>query len=225
MMMQLLGLQTSTKCTISWLSASLDDTLRRLFHLSSLITKSSTRDKFARAEVKCKLQMYETYDVQHVHEKVRHAGGRAGDALIKRLGKANTNRRHFIKYSRSHATELGHEIEGHRSSLDEASTHLTYDEVGGDSRSDGRSLGQSERTKRSEAPTKASTIGLIDPDAFDYGLDDAQSTTTVATSIVDGQAFSGLKVPDLTQYTIPGEHFICPICHTVQHFNGQMSWR
>lgn len=43
MMTQLLGLQRSNSCTASWLSASLDDTLRRLFHFSSLIAKSSTR--------------------------------------------------------------------------------------------------------------------------------------------------------------------------------------
>ena len=36
MMAQLLGLRTSKKCTTSWLAASLDDTLRRLFHLSSI---------------------------------------------------------------------------------------------------------------------------------------------------------------------------------------------
>jgi hypothetical protein len=53
MMMQLLGLQTLNSCTASWLSASLDDTLRRLFRLSSLIAKPSTRDKFAGAEVDC----------------------------------------------------------------------------------------------------------------------------------------------------------------------------
>lgn len=106
MMLQLLGLKTSKKCTTSWLAASLDDTLRRLFHLSSLITKSSTRDKFVRAEVKCRLEMYERYDVQHVREKVKLASGRADEGLMKRLGKANTSRRQFIAYSREHDAEL-----------------------------------------------------------------------------------------------------------------------
>jgi hypothetical protein len=40
-----------------------DDTLRRLFHLSSLITRSATRDRFVRAELKRKLQMCETHEM------------------------------------------------------------------------------------------------------------------------------------------------------------------
>lgn len=211
MMLQLLGLQTSKSCMNSWLSASLDDTLRRLFNLSALITKSSTRDKFARAEVKCRLPMYEAYDVHHVHEKVIHAGGRASTALVTRLGKANTSRRQFIAYCREHVAELSNSSPG-------------YNDLG-DKKSDGQSVLQSEGIEKSAAPTKASTLGYVDPNVFDYGLDDARSCTTVATSIADEKAFSGLKVPDLMQYTIPGEHFICPLCRTVQCFNGQQAWR
>jgi hypothetical protein len=74
MMLQMLGLQTSKNCTNSWLSASIDDSLRRLFHLSSLITKSTTRDKFARAESKCRLEMYESYDIQHIRTSVQETG-------------------------------------------------------------------------------------------------------------------------------------------------------
>lgn len=224
MMVQLLGLQTSKRCTTSYLAASIDDSLRRLFHLSSLITKSSTRDKFVRAEVKCRLGMYEDYDIQHVREKVKHASGRADEGLVTRLGKANTSRRQFIAYSHEHNAELshldpdddklsgqGHPKRGHNSTSDKSSI--------------GRSVFRSEKTKQSAVPTKASTVGLVDPNAFDYGLDDARSCTTVATSIVDGQAFSGLKVPDLAHYAKPGEHFICPLCQTVQRFNGQVAWR
>lgn len=221
-MLRLLGLQTSKSCKTSWLSASLDDTLRRLFHLSALITKSSVRDKFARAVLKCRLQMYEPYDIRHVHEKIMYAGGRAGTCLIERLGKANTSRRQFIAYSRNHASDLSYP---HQEDTTQPETGL---KTQGDA-SHGRSIGQSaipsERTKGSAAPTKATTIGHVDPDAFDYGLDDARSCTTVATSVVDGKAFTGLKVPDLLQYTKLGEHFVCPLCQTVQHFNGQTAWR
>lgn len=223
-MMQLLGLQTSKKCTTSWLAASLDDTLRRLFHLSSLITKSSTRDKFVRAEVKCRLEMYERYDVQHVREKIDRAGGRADEGLVTRLGKANTSRRQFIAYSREHNAELSR-----LDPDDDQPSDQGYAKRGLHGKSDkssvAKSILHSEITKQSAVPTKASTVGVMDPNAFDYGLDDARSCTTVATSIVDGQAFSGLKVPELALYTKPGEHFICPLCKTVQRFNGQTAWR
>jgi hypothetical protein len=209
MMMQLLGLQTSRSCATSWLSASLDDTLRRLFHLSALISKSATRDKFARAEVKCRLEMYEAYDIQHVREKVAYAGGRANAVLVKRLGKANTSRRQFIAYSRKHTAEIND------TAHIDASKKSPY----------GPSVGPSERTKVTDALTKASTLGPINPNEFDHGLDDARSCTTVATSIVDGRAFSGLKVPELAQYAKPGVHFICPLCRTCQRFNGQSAWR
>jgi hypothetical protein len=205
MMMKLLGLQTSKSCTTSWLAASLDDALRRLFHLSSMITKSSTRDKFVRAKVKCRLEMYEQFDIQHVREKVQYACGRANAGLVARLGKANTSRRQFIAYSREHNDEL--------SSIDRS-----------DNISVGQSVLRSEGTKQSAVPTKASTLGFVDPNAFDYGLDDAQSCTSIATSVMDGQAFSGLKVPALAHYAEAGKHFICPICQTVQRFNGQTAW-
>lgn len=224
MMMQLLGLQTSKSCTTSWVSASLDDTLRRLFHLSSLITKSATRDKFARAELKCRLQMYEAHDIRHALEKVTQAGGQADESLIKRLGKANTSRRQFIAYSHKHQAELSCvDKEGDMSpdkELTRGANKYPDDKI-----SFSQSVHQSEKTKQSAVPTKASTIGAVNPNAFDYGLDDARSCTTVATSIVDEQAFSGLKVPELTRYARLGEHFLCPLCQTLQRFNGQITWR
>jgi hypothetical protein len=223
-MMQLLGLQTSKSCTTSWLSASMDDTLRRLFHLSALISKSSTRDKFARAALRCRLEMYEAYDVQHCREKVAHAGGRADAVLVKRLGKANTSRRQFIAYSRKHTAELNHTAQGEYHLPDQGLVEPGHVDAS-DKAPYGKSVGPSERTKVTDAQTKASTLGPINPDEFDYGLDDARSCTTVATSIVDGKAFSGLKVPELTQYTKPGVHFICPLCRTYQRFNGQTAWR
>ena len=223
-MVQLLGLKTSKRCTTSYLAASIDDSLRRLFHLSSLITKSSTRDKFVRAEVKCRLGMYEDYDIQHVREKVKHASGRADEILVTRLGKANTSRRQFIAYSHEHNAELSHLDPDDDKSLGQGQTKRGRNSTSGKS-SIGKSVLHSEITKQSAVPTKASTVGLVDPNAFDYGLDDARSCTTVATSIVDGQAFSGLKVPELAHYAKPGEHFICPLCQTVQRFNGQVAWR
>jgi hypothetical protein len=224
MMMQLLGLQTSRSCATSWLSASLDDTLRRLFHLSALISKSATRDKFARAEVKCRLEMYEAYDIQHVREKVAYAGGRANAVLVKRLGKANTSRRQFIAYSRKHTAELNDTAQREDHLPDQGL--MKHGHIDASKKSPyGPSVGPSERTKVTDALTKASTLGPINPNEFDHGLDDARSCTTVATSIVDGRAFSGLKVPELAQYAKPGVHFICPLCRTCQRFNGQSAWR
>jgi hypothetical protein len=223
-MMQLLGLQTSKSCTSSWFSASVDDTLRRLFHLSALISKSSTRDRFARAELKCRLAMYEVYDVRHVREKVAYAGGRADVTLINRLGRANTSRRQFITYSRKHAAELNHTAQWAACLPDQGIGQLEHNDAPRKNPYD-QSVTQSEKTKKSAAPTKASTLGPINPNEFDYGLDDARSCTTVATSVVDGKAFSGLKVPELTQYAEPGVHFICPLCQTYQRFNGQTAWR
>jgi hypothetical protein len=224
MMMQLLGLQTSKSCINSWLSASLNDTLRRLFHLSSLITKSSTRDRFVRAKEKCRLAMYERHDIQHVREKVKYAGGRADEALVTRLGKANTSRRQFITYSREHIAELSRVDQHHDTSLVPNCTEPERYGTGGKS-SVGPSVSRSETTKQSAVPTKASTVGMVDSKEFDYGLDDARSCSTIATSIVDGQALGGLKIPELVHYAKPGEHFICPLCQTVQRFNGQIAWR
>jgi hypothetical protein len=168
--------------------------------------------------------MYERFDVQHVREKVNHASGRANEGLVMRLGKANTSRRQFLAYSREHNAELSGIDLYDDQSWDEGHTKREPNDTS-EKRSIGQSVLRSEMTKQSAAPTKASTVGIVDPNAFDYGLDDARSCTTVATSIVDGKAFSGLKVPELAQYAKPGEHFICPLCQTIQRFNGQVAWR
>jgi hypothetical protein len=220
----LLGLQASKGCTSSWLLASVDDTLRRLFHLSALISKSSTRDRFARAELNCRLEIYEAHDVQHVREKVAYAGGRADVVLVKHLGKANTSRRQFITYSRKHAAELNQATQWGACLPDQGLVELENNDALRKIPHD-QSVTQSEKTRKSAAPTKASTLGPINPNEFDYGLDDARSCTTVATSIVDGKAFSGLKVPELVQYAKPGVHFECPLCRKTQLFNGQIAWR
>jgi len=168
--------------------------------------------------------MYEQYDVQHVREKIRHASGRADESLVTRLGKANTSRRQFIVYSREHNAELSKANRDDYPSSEQG--HTKRGHIGtSDKISVGQSVLRSEITKQSTAPTKASTVGFVNPDAFDYGLDDARSCTSVATSIVDGQTLGRLKVPELTQYAKPGEHFNCPLCQTVQRFNGQSAWR
>ncbi|KAM0715320.1 hypothetical protein Q7P37_008818 [Cladosporium fusiforme] len=224
LVMQLLGCETSKTCTASWLRASLDNAIGRLFRISSLIAKATTRDKFARAESKCSLRVFEPYDIDHIQEKVKAASGKASAWLINRMGKANTKRRQFLTYSQQHREELSKDSIWSNEEAEE-------EQCGSNGKSRcyeahlERSTGLSEGTKISLAPTKASTVGQFDPGAFDYGLDDARSYTTVATSIVDGQAFTAMKVPGLEKFASPGEHFVCPLCQTVQRFNGQASWK
>jgi hypothetical protein len=221
--------------------ASLEDTVRRLFLISSLIAKSTTRDKFARAEVTCReLQIYVSYDISHVQEKLKirnvHKEQKAGQEghrnaecqenqwLAERLGRVNTKRRQFIAYSRSHRAALNKEVNNNGA--------LPGKDIGyrpalpiSENGSAGKSACFTEDVKSSIAQTKASTLADMDANVFDYGCDDARSTTTVAVSIMDDQAFSGLKVPPLAYYTELGEFFICPLCQTSQRFNGQEAWR
>jgi hypothetical protein len=241
--MQLLGFETSSTCTASWLLASLEAIVRRLFTISSMIAKSTTRDKFARAEVNCRLQIYEFYDIAHVREKLKKTradnhkeaeeeeenglktGVQANLWLADRLGKANTKRRQFLAYSRSHREALSKTASNNTGFEKPDEDKESADIPVPDKDSAGKSACFSEGIKSSIARTKASTIADMDPNSFDYGCDDARSCTTVATSIMDDQAFSGLKVPLLSHYSEVGEHFICPMCQTSQRFNGQAAWR
>lgn len=222
--MQLLLCETSRTCTALWLRASLDNAVSRLFRISSLIAKATTRDKFARAEIKCNLAMYEPYDIGHINEKVKAASGKASAWLINRLGKANTKRRQFLAYSREHRKDLSNESAwksavAEKERYDPMIYKAPYQSLLE------QSTCRSEDTKVSLAPTKASTVGKVDPNTFDYGLDDSRSYTTVATSIADGHGVSPLKVPDLDTYTTLGEHFECPLCYTIQRFNSKAAWR
>lgn len=243
LIIQLLGFETSSSCTALLVMASLEAVVRRLFTISSMIAKSTTRDKFARAEVNCRLQSYESYDIAHVREKLKKGvspdneteeavrispgtGDQADLWLADRLGRANTKRRQFLAYSQSHREALNKKIassntRSERPDEGEQSADIQFP----DKASAGKSVCFSEGIKSSIARTKASTIADMDPNLFDYGNDDARSCTTVASSIIDAQAFSGLKVPLLSHYSEVGEHFICPLCQTSQRFNGQAAWR
>lgn len=203
LVLQLLGFKTSPSCKSTWMFVSVSEAIRRLFSISTLISKLTTRDRFARAEEKCKLQHYETFDVEHVREKLKQTPRLADRQWLgEKLGKANTKRRQYIAY-----------CEGHRA------------EIAGDTFELGDHVEPPGSAKASLVPTKASTIGPPGNIGFDHGFDDTRSMTTVATSLAGAGNWTYLTVPDLSSYAEQGEHFKCPLCQTMQRFSGQIGWK
>lgn len=200
-MMQMLVLQRSQDCTSAWLSASIDDNISRLFLHSSTIAKLTPTDGYARAELRCPLPMHEAYDIRHVLEKTSQAGGRADNRLIERMGRANTSRRQFIAYSRTH-----------RSSLESPIVI----------RADMDNLNDQHQAKQPSSPAH----GILEKADYDLNdMSDPVHTTTVATTLGDWGAFEGLRVPSLSYYASSDGLFVCPLCQCVEQFYTQSAWR
>jgi len=212
--------ETSEDCRDSWLLASISDTIARLLKLSALLSKSSARDRFAKAQTASSTKFDERYDVAHVIAKF---GGHGAELwLLSRLGKANAMRRQYLSYCRTHHEKLS--IPPVHPNAGEVDTNRNYCDQVAPSLPDTGWIARS--SKASAVQTKASTLGPVDLEAHDDGFDDTRSYTTLATSM-GNDACNGrrLKVPSLTDYCTAGEVFECPYCCTLGKFNGQLSWK
>ena len=196
MLRELQRFETSPQCTTATMLASITDSVRRLFKISALIAKATTRDRHTTAMAKVDCSMYRPYYAAHVRAKM--SGRNPPEWMVSRMTEATLKRRQFVQYTDGHYQRLKDEKE---------------------------ELAPAAVEKSVAAQTKASTVGEIDLNAADDGFDDLHSITTAATTVDGGDGFSGLKVPALAIYTVPGEHFLCPVCHTTKCFNGQLAWK
>lgn len=196
MLNELSRFETSARCTTASLLASVRDLIRRLFKISALIAKATTRDRHAVAETKVDCSIYRQYDAAHVRAKFTKAG--MPDWIIERMTNATLKRRQFVMYTDQHDQRLQDYHD--KMSISGLAQSLVAD-------------------------TKASTLGKLDLSAPEEAFDDLQSMATATTSANNGDTFTGISVPPIREYAELGEHFSCPVCHTTQRFNGQQAWK
>lgn len=188
--------ETSTQCTATAMLASIADQVRRLFKISALIAKATTRDRHALAEAKVDCSMFRPFDAAHVQAKF--SGRKVPPWMLERMTNATLKRRQYVLYTNQHHERI---------------------------RDHGQEPSAAALAKSVVARTKASTLGPVDLAAPDDDFDDLQSSVAGATTVDGGDGFSRLKVPDLALYTKASEHFSCPLCHTIRRFNGQLGWK
>jgi hypothetical protein len=192
------------------LYTSLENTIQRLFTISSLIAKSITQDIFAEAEARCNLQVYESHDISHVKEKFTKTRGQS-PWLADRLGRANTKRRQFIAYARLALST---------DALADAEETWIHKEPSAEG-----SLNHTETFPSHILQTEASKILDEESGLSGNDFEDDRSYSSVVTSIVNDQDSSDPAIPELLQYTKTGKPVMCPMCHTSQRITNETLWR
>jgi hypothetical protein len=82
----------------------ISDTVKALLRLSMAIKNPAPQDRYMAAKT-IDTTFYESFDIQHVRSLyLEHP---PSSTLIERLGRANTSRRQFLKYSQAHRERLG----------------------------------------------------------------------------------------------------------------------
>ena len=199
------------------------DAVSRLFKLSKLLGKYTTRDRHAKAEVARDAKLDDFYDIAHVKNKFEDAT--AEPWLLERLGRAITKRRQFIRYCHHHREKLADKLAHVPKRQENAADDQRADIVQSVHPSVPRTSAATAVSKPSMVLTTASTLGPVNVDAVDDGFDDAKSFSTMATSLHEDSDKYCLSVPRLGEFTTPGVPFECPYCLTIQTFNGQRGWK
>ena len=114
-----------------------------------------------------------------------------------RLGRAITKRRHFILYCSEHQSRLAHDADG-----------------GG------------EGTGMEVLSSKASTFHAPEKDSLLSMQDDEEDdTVSIMTASTVSDVSMARKLPSLTDLSLGGEPFECPICFSIQSFKSDKAWQ
>ncbi|KAH8749410.1 hypothetical protein F5882DRAFT_488661, partial [Hyaloscypha sp. PMI_1271] len=206
------GLASGPVSEIQEIFQSIPETITSLFKLSILIRNSSSRDRFAKAlAAASKAPFNDQFDIDHVGNKFPCLYSKDREWLRKRLGKAITQKRQYLRYCWEHHEKLS---KGQPSKVaDDAQTVIS-------------------KPTSTLAPTTASTVipaKLESAESLakldEQGEDDTRSQTSYATSIGDDDCDNRLSVVRLEEVAGTSQSFECPYCWTIQRISNQQAWR
>lgn len=160
------------------------------------------------------------FDICHVGQKFPLILER--EWLQKRLGKAITQRRQFLRYCKQHRDQLAADTE-------------TSGGVDQDNDNDARSKpgglftqqiqGSGNVAKSILALTTASTLLPARLEETEQLSEDALSQTSHGSPTGDDDNPEGLRVPPAPEEASGGRHFECPYCCGIQSVKGRRSWK
>jgi hypothetical protein len=205
---------------------SLKETIASLFTLAVVIRNTAPRDRFAKA-LSGPTAFDETFDTMHVghmYPKLNIDGTRW---LRDRLGKAITQRRQFIRYSREHRQKLGREpAELWRPVIDAPRPPTTRGPIHLDNaRAPHAASTVFTRSLSTLAPTSASTVLFVDGPIANQDIPDDLSQTSYALSSAESEKEGQLQLPSLHDVSRGQTFFECPLCWTMQSFRKESTWR
>jgi tetratricopeptide (TPR) repeat protein len=198
---------------------SVKDTITGLFRISIIIRKASPRDRFAKALAARQEPFDDRFDVDHVSHKFPMLRIKEKEWFKERAGKANTQRRKYLRYARDHRDKLAREPKDLWQPEDIGPSTILLPALS--------QAGKTNLTKPTStlAPTAASTLF---PERIAIEVEDSQdnqSRTSYAVSLGEDDDESHLRLPSLTEVSKDATTFECPLCWTIQDIQRDSIWR
>ncbi|KAF2808968.1 uncharacterized protein BDZ99DRAFT_343877, partial [Mytilinidion resinicola] len=199
--------------------------ITRLFRVSSLIRQAAPRNLFAKALSRNRYRFNDQYDIAHVREKFPKLATEEFAWLQRRLGRAITQRRHYLSYIQDHREKL----EG---ILIQEETR-TPEPVALESHAPSRQLPESS-SRPSTFFTKASSLTpsqiapqMLTTEEESDSESDARSYTTISRSVNgDLDSSATVKIPKLDELRIGSKKEVeCPFCFRIRKFKNEQVWR
>ena len=205
---------------------SSDETLTSLFKISVLIRNATTRDRYAKAAASASDPFNAHFDISHVGQKFPRIHRTLW--LEKRLGKAISQRRQYLRYCRDHREKTGAERKSN--TLRDDAAERPDRQVAQLKLVDRSVQFETSRLGSTKTPstlpiTTASTLNVAALEKEDDHSDDVKSQTSYATSVAEGPGHDLLRVPPLPSETIRGLPFECSTCWTVQTLRSRPAWK
>ncbi|KAF2007646.1 hypothetical protein P154DRAFT_419374, partial [Amniculicola lignicola CBS 123094] len=205
--------------------------ITRLFRISGVIRQAAPTDVFTKALSRNRYRFNDQFDVAHVGEKFPKLSLPESAWLRKRLGRAITQRRHYLSYIQDHRDRL-EVLLSHDENLeatDEAVKSVLPSLVGGlkkpqDSASTRPSTFFTKAT--SLAPDRITPQMLTAEDESDPD-NDARSYTTISRSVDgDPDSATATRIPKLEELrTGKRKEIECPFCFRMKKFKNERAWK
>ncbi|KAF2818117.1 hypothetical protein CC86DRAFT_246495, partial [Ophiobolus disseminans] len=213
---------------VNELLEEISETITRLFRISILIRQAAPTDLFAKALSRDRYRFSDQFDIAHVGEKYRKLATKDYVWLRKRLGRAITQRRHYLSYIQDHHEKLGGML-SHHDKADSSAARSQAPVV----KQPLASKLVLDTASRPSFFTKATTVAAerITPQLLvareSDSEDDARSYTTISRSIDgDHESSTTVRIPKLEDLRIGNkQEFECPFCFHIKKFKSERIWR
>ncbi|KAF1925143.1 uncharacterized protein M421DRAFT_265696 [Didymella exigua CBS 183.55] len=212
---------------VNELREDISGTITRLFRISILIRQAAPTDLFAKALSRNRYRFNDQFDIAHVGEKYRKLATKDYAWLRQRLGRAITQRRHYLSYIQDHHEKLGSML-NHHDKVDSSAARTQAPIV----KQPLASELMLDTTSHPSFLTKATTIAaerittqLLIVEESD-SEDDVRSYTTISRSIdSDHESFTTVRIPKLDDLRIGNKkEFECPFCFRIKKFKSERIW-
>ncbi|KAI9763063.1 MAG: hypothetical protein M1840_000954 [Geoglossum simile] len=193
-----------------------------LYDLALYFRRPAQSDRLPKL-AKIDISHFREWDQRHVEEKFPHAS----PALIRRLGRANSERRRMFEYREKHHDKLSRNLD--TTTLTTLEPKAESDTNVGGSRYTAKSglprvaTGATAAPSTSAATADTQTTVATFVDTGEVITDDTLSETSSAASEGPDEE-STLHLPSLPKGATYGEIFQCPYCYDMMKINTGRSW-